>query len=97
MVIFISNFRKFTFQTEYFELFFCSIEHAYDIFANEVRWVPMPQIEIVPNENKYAPTNTARESSNVHISTENMSDQNPGWMTSATAHSKKKKKAVCIL
>lgn len=93
MVIFTSDFRKFIFQTE--QLFFRSIEHAYDIFANEVRWVPMPQIEIVPNENKYPPTNTVHESSNTHISTENINDQNPGWMTSATTHSKKKKKAVC--
>lgn len=96
MVIFTSDFRKFIFQTKHFELFFRRIEHAYDIFASEVRWVPMPQIEIVPNENKYAPTNTAHASSNTHISAENITDQNPGWMTSATTHSKKKKeKAVC--
>lgn len=75
--------------------FSLSIEHAFDFFANSIRWIVMPKIEIVPNENKYVPTSEDKPS-DMNTSPENNNDQNPGWMASATKNSKKKTACSCL-
>lgn len=72
-----------------------SIEHAFDFFANSIRWIVMPKIEIVPNENKFVPTSEDK-SAGMNASPENNNDQNPGWMASATKNSKKKTVCSCL-
>lgn len=70
--------------------FFIRIEYAYDIFANEMRWM---------DGNKNAPTNTAQKSSSVaNISTEKNTEESveKNKQTAPLAQQSQRKESVAV-